>query len=202
MRVACIVEGHGDVDAVPVLLRRLANALDPLLPVQVEQPIRVTKDKLLKSGELERAVELAARKIGGAGAILILLDSDEHCPAELGPDLLKRASAARSDVSIAVVLAKQEFEAWFLAAAESLRGRRGLRDDLEPPADPEGIRGAKEWLTAHMAGGQHYVETLDQPALAAVFDLEAARSADSFDKCWRELDRLITEQRLNILRRA
>lgn len=193
MRVACIVEGHGDVDAVPVLLRRLARTLDPLLPFQVEQPIRVTKSKLLQTGELERAVELAARKIGGAGAIFILLDSDEHCPAELGPALLRRASAVRSDVSISIVLAKQEFEAWFLAAAESLRGRRGLRDDLEPPADPEGIRGAKEWLTGHMVGNQHYVETLDQPALAAVFDLEAARRAASFDKCWRELERLIAE---------
>lgn len=195
MRVACIVEGHGEVQAVPVLLRRLASTLAPTLPFQVEQPIRITKSKLLQTGELERAVELAARKVGGAGAILILLDSDEHCPAELGPDLLRRASAARSDVSVSVVLAKQEFEAWFLAAAESLRGRRGLRDDLGPPGDPEGIRGAKEWLTAHMAGSQHYVETLDQPALAAVFDLEAARSADSFDKCWRELDRLIAEHR-------
>jgi hypothetical protein len=195
MRVACIVEGHGDVDAVPVLLRRLASALDPLFPFQIEQPIRVTKSKLLQTGELERAVELAARKIGGAGAILILLDSDEDCPAMLGPALLERARATRRDVAIAVVLAKPEFETWFLAAAESLRGRRGLRDDLEPPADPEGIRGAKEWLTAHMAGSQHYVETLDQPALAAVFDLAAARRADSFDKCWRELERLIAEHR-------
>lgn len=193
MRIACIVEGHGEVEAVPVLLRRLANILDPSLPFQVEQPIRITKSKLLQSGELERAVELAARKVGGAGAILILLDSDEHCPAELGPQLLRRARAARNDVPISVVLAKQEFEAWFLAAAESLRGRRGLRDDLKSPADPEEIRGAKEWLTAHMAGGQHYVETLDQPALAAVFDLAAARRADSFDKCWRELNRLIAE---------
>jgi len=175
----------------PILLRRLANTLDPMLAFQVEQPIRVTKSKLFQAGELERAVELAARKVGGAGAILILLDSDEQCPAELGPKLLRRARVARSDVSISVVLAKQEFEAWFLAAAESLRGRRGLRDDLEPPAEPEGIRGAKEWLTDHMAGSQHYVETLDQPALATIFDLEAARRADSFDRCWREVERLI-----------
>lgn len=193
MRLACIVEGHGDVQAVPILLRRLASTLDPTLNLQVEQPIRITRSKLLQTGELERAVELAARKVGSAGAILILLDSDEDCPAVLGPHLLGRARAVRRDVPISVVLTKQEFEAWFLAAGESLRGRRGLRIDLAPPAQPESVRGAKEWLADHMTGDGHYVETLDQPALAAVFDLTAARRADSFDKCWREMNRLITE---------
>lgn len=83
MRLACIVEGYGEVQAVPILLRRLVNALDPTLVLQVEPPIRTPKSKLLQGGELERAVELAARKIGGIGAILILLDSDQDCPAEL-----------------------------------------------------------------------------------------------------------------------
>jgi hypothetical protein len=193
MRLACIVEGHGEVQAVPVLLRRLANALNPTLALQVEPPIRITKSKLLQAGELERAVELAARKVGSAGAILILLDSDEDCPATLGPNLLGRACAARGDIPISVVLAKHEFEAWFLAAAESLRGRRGLRDDLVTPVQPESVGGAKEWLADHMRGDHHYVETLDQPALAAIFDLAAARRADSFDKCWREMNRLMAE---------
>jgi hypothetical protein len=193
MRIACIVEGHGEVQAVPILLRRLASTLDPALSLTVEQPIRITKSKLLQAGELERAVELAARKVDGAGAILILLDRDEDCPATLGPALLGRARAVRGDVPIAAVLAKPEFEAWFLAAAESLRGRRGMRDDLESPVHPESVRGAKEWLAERMTSDRHYVETLDQPALAALFDLEAARRADSFDKCWREVSRLITE---------
>lgn len=38
-----------------------------------------------------------------------------------------------------------------------------------------------------MPGGQRYVETLDQPALAAVLSLAAARQADSFDKLWRDV---------------
>jgi hypothetical protein len=113
---ACIVEGHGEVQAVPVLLRRLASTLDPALSLQVAQPIRVTKSKLLRPRELERTVELAARKVGSAGAIFILLDSDDDCPATLGPELLQRARAARGDVPIAVVLAKREFEAWFVVA--------------------------------------------------------------------------------------
>ena len=43
-----------------------------------------------------------------------------------------------------------------------------------------------------MGSGRNYIETLDQPALAARFDLDLARRADSFDKCYREIIRLLT----------
>ena len=89
-----------------------------------------------------------------------------------------------------MVLARREFESWFLSAGESLRGERGLKKDLEAPDDPESVRGAKEGLNQRMVPGRVYSETLDQPALAALFDLDAARRTDSFDKCWREVGRL------------
>jgi hypothetical protein len=120
-----------------------------------------------------------------------MIDADDDCPAELGPRLLEWANHARSDIPVAVVLAKVEFEAWFLAAAASLGGRRGLCQPLMAPPDPERVRDAKGWLSRNMAGSRHYSETLDQAALAAVFDLQAARAADSFDKCYREIRRLI-----------
>ncbi len=106
-----------------------------------------------------------------------------------------RAREARSDLAIGVVLAKREFEAWFLAAADSLRGKRGLATNLTAPDDPEAIRGAKEWLTARMAPGRRYVETLDQSALAATFDLELARRAPSFDKLYRQVAALINPRK-------
>lgn len=46
-----------------------------------------------------------------------------------------------------------------------------------------------------MSGSQHYVATLDQPALAAVMDLAAARRAGSFDKLWRDLASLLRRLR-------
>jgi hypothetical protein len=87
------------------------------------------------------------------------------------------------------VLAYREFETWFLAAAQSLRGQRGLPSDLDPPDAPEAIRGAKEWLGKNMP--RKYRETLDQPALTNMFDLNTARQVDSFDKCYREIMRLL-----------
>lgn len=193
-RIACIVEGHGEVESVPILIRRLAAELCPQDIPTVKPVLRVPRSRLVKQGELERAVELAARKMEGPGAILLLLDAEDDCPALLGPQLLARARVCRSDRNPVVVLAKYEFESWFLAAAESLRGFRGLPEDLQAPDRPEEIRGAKEWLDRCMPPHVRYTETLDQPAFSARFDLWAARRADSFDKCWRELTGLLLGQ--------
>lgn len=197
LRIASIVEGHGECEAVPILVRRIAQALDPSLVPVVHPVIRVPASRLVKQGEIERAIELAARKNAGQGGIFVLLDCDDGCPAQDGPALLQRALKARSGIPVSVVFAKREFEAWFLAAAESLRGQRGLPADLIGPPDPEAIRGAKEWLQDRMPRGQGYAESSDQPALTAVFDMNAARRAGSFDKCHREISRL-----LNLLRRG
>jgi hypothetical protein len=87
-------------------------------------PIRIPRSRLLKPGELERAVDLAGRRVGDGGGLCILLDAEDDCPAELGPRLLKRVrSSCRPGIALSLVLAKREFESWFLAAARSLRGR-------------------------------------------------------------------------------
>ena len=197
VKIGCIVEGKSEVETVPLLIRRIAADLYPELPIVVPPPIRRPRNKVVKENELERAVEFVARQIGGQGAIFIILDSDEDCPAELGPALLHRASQARSDLPIAVVIAKNEFEAWFLAAAESLRGRRRLKNDIHPPKDPEAVRDAKGWLDRRMENNESYSETRDQPALAALFSIDQARQADSFDKCYREIVRLLEELQAN-----
>ena len=195
VQIRCIVEGHGEVEAVPILIRRIAASLYPELLIETPPPIRIPRNKVVKEGELENSVELAARKMGGHGGVFILLDSDDDCPAQLGPELRRRALRARGDLPIAVVLAKHEFESWFLATTESLQGQRGLRNNLHPPNNPEAIRSAKGWLKQRMECGETYRETLDQPALTARFDLDQARHADSFDKCYRDIVYLLEELR-------
>lgn len=190
VRIGCIVEGHGECESVPILIRRIAHQLDPKLTVEIRHPVRVPKSRLLRPGELERAVELAAMSVEGDGGILVILDSDDDCPAELAPALLARAKAARSDLASAVVLPNKEFESWFLAAAQSLRGQRGFPEDLEPPTEPEAIRGAKEWLGKRVRAGA-YSSNVDQAALTHVFNFDLARRAPSFDKCYREVIRLL-----------
>ncbi len=195
VRIAAIVEGHGECEAVPILIRRIAQTIDPGFVPKVLSPLRVPACRLMKEGEMERSVDLAARKLQGEGGILVVLDCDwdNGCPATDGPALLKRAMVVRSDLPIAVILAKKEFEAWFLGAAESLRGKHGLPNDLQSPEKPEEIRVAKEWLSDKMPQGRSYAESTDQPAFATLFDMNMARRADSFDKCYREIESMLKE---------
>jgi hypothetical protein len=191
INIGLVVEGHGDSKAAPILFRRIGHDLDPGVPLVIQQPIRRPRGSLVKTpGELERAVELAALKARPRGGVFVLFDSDDACPAQLAPSLLARAQPAGMGLAVFVVLPKREFEGWFLAAAESIRGRRGLPADLAPPQIPEEIRDAKGWLRERMRG-RVYSETIDQPALAAIFDLRQARAAKSFDKCCRDLRSLI-----------
>ncbi|WNG21598.1 DUF4276 family protein [Cystobacter fuscus] len=188
MKVGLIVEGHGEVHSLPILLRRVAREMEPGFHFSVLNPFRIPRGQLVKEEGLRRAVEFMARKVGNDGRILILLDADDDLPCQLGPRLLAQARDCRPDRDISVVIAMREYEAWFLTAAESLRGQRKLPVDLTPPSRPEDIRDAKGWLDQRMPDG--YSETLHQPALTELFDLAAARRSDSFDKFFREVGRL------------
>ncbi len=148
---------------------------------------------MVKPGELERTIELVARKLSRPCGIFILIDADDGCPAVLGPQLVARAKQARPDVPTSVVLANREYEAWFLAAIESLAGQCGLPSELPPFPNPESIRGAKQRLSRLMGRNRGYSETLDQAVLTLQFDLAIARQQSaSFDKCWREVCQLLT----------
>lgn len=185
--VGAIVEGQGEVASVPVLLRRIADRVG--VAVDIPRPFRVKRQQLVKEGEIERTVQFMGARVGAEGAILVLLDANGDCPAVLAPQLLERCRAARADRPSRVVIANREYEAWFLAAATSLAGKHSLPADLAPPKQPEQIRGAKEWLRTRMSQG--YAETIDQAKLTASFDLDAARSAPSFDKLVRDVCALL-----------
>ena len=183
-----IVEGHAEVQSVRVLLDHILHEKG-VFTVGVSRPFRVKRYRVVREGELERAIRFATVSRQAAAAVLILLDSDDDCPAQLGPQLLARSRRATA-LPTSVVFACREFEAWFLGAKESLRGVRGIRDDASSPADPEAIRGAKERLSANMAG-RRYIEVDDQPALAKKIDLaQAQASCPSFTRFVREVYRL------------
>lgn len=192
-RIACIVEGHSETRSVPILIRRIAAAVSVSEP-QIPSPIRIPRTKLVKPGELERAVEFCGRKVAPHGGIVILIDAEDDCPRDLAPQLLERAKTARSDLGVTVVMATREFESWFLASIESLRGQRGVTALATRPAEPELIRGAKEWLARSPQGDRSYSETTDQPALASLFDMEAAAAVSrSFRKFRKDVEDLLRE---------
>ncbi len=178
--IAPIVEGHGEVEAVPILLQRMARELDPTVRLRINPPIRVKSGSFINDEQYARRyIELAADKAArNQGSVLILLDCDDDCPAELGPKLLARACGVRGDIRHLIVLAYREFETWFIAAANSLRGEAGLPTDLTAPDYFEEIRNAKAWLGDRMEAG--YDPVSHQYKLTRIIDLTQARRASSF----------------------
>jgi hypothetical protein len=186
--IAPIVEGHGEVQAVPVLLRRLAADATPTAQLHLNPALRVKAGSFVNDDDyFNKYVELAAlkAKTWPNSCVLILLDCEDDCPDELGPKLLEKAKAGRPDVTIIVILAYREYETWFLAAAHSLRGVCGLPADLDPPDDPELFRNAKGWLSAKM--NLRYNESDHQPRLTAAFAFDEAKVVDSFARALQKL---------------
>jgi len=190
-RVACIVEGHGEVVSLPILLRRIGNWRNPDAYIEVCPPIRVHRDRFLRrEEEFQRHLLFAAAKCGDDGWVMVLLDADDDCPAELGACVLARARAVLPHRPVSVILANREYEAWFIGAAASLNGERSLKitaADLH--IDAEAPRNAKGWLRERM-GNQVYGETTDQPAFSAKMNLpQALERCRSFRKLCDEWDR-------------
>ena len=191
MKIAAIVEGHGEVASLPILLRRIAQWRTPARYSEVLRPILVKRNQFLnREQEFHRYLQLAAGKAGDEGCVLILLDADDDCPAQLGTTILHRAQDYIPHRHVSVVLANREYEAWFIAAAASLDGERGFA--LRPSdhdADPESPRSAKDWMGSRMPRG--YGETTEQPAFSARFDLQLAHDRSrSFRKLCSEWDRM------------
>jgi len=90
-------------------------------------------------------------------------------------------------------MARREFESWFLAAIESLRGERNISEDAVYVGDPEQERSAKAEVGKFMQNF-NYSPTADQPALSARFDMGMAyRRTSSFRKLVKELCRILVE---------
>lgn len=189
--IAPIVEGHGEISAVRSLVTRIASELCGTW-VEVAQPFRLDSAKMRKPDELERAVRVQAARVDGRGGVLVLRDGDDRdvdCPVDLARELVPAPDLVRPPVE--VVIAVCEYEAWFLAAADSLRSHPAVRDDAAPPDEPERIRDAKVRVQSMMH--ESYKETLHQVGFTSVMDLRAAEEkCRSFRRMIQAVQVLIT----------
>lgn len=151
MVVQPIVEGQGDVAAVPILLRRLVVEAKAW-HVQIARPHRRPRNQLSRKADFQKAVQVALLTPDCAG-ILILFDADDDCPRECAPEFEDWAREASHQLPCAVVMANREYEAWFLATIESLRESGGVRADAASHPEPEKPRDAKGQMKERMEGG-------------------------------------------------
>jgi len=197
LSIAPIVEGDGEVVAVPILLRRLIPYLWADGFAEILRPIRQPRDRLVHNKEecLKNSILLAAAKLkqldveGAASLILVLCDADDDCVKTLAEQMGAVASAAASQHSVLTILAVQEYETWFVGAAESLN--RFLHRTGESPKDPEQSGSKKRWIEDRFKGTK-YSETVDQARMTAAMDLTLCRQrCPSFDKLCRDIERLL-----------
>lgn len=186
--ICSVVEGHGEVSALPVLLRRLGDEVRQV-PVLVPTPHRLPRGKMLKDFEISRAVRLQRDRAGGRGGVLVLLDADDDEPTALA-DRVGASLGIAAERGVEVVVAVREFEAWFLAAVELLRDHRSVLEGASLDGDAEAPRDAKGRLAKVM--NESYRETIHQAAFCSRLDLGAAVGASpSFRSLVTAMERLV-----------
>jgi hypothetical protein len=196
LKVVPIVEGDGEVVAIPILLRRICEQFAPGSFIDVLKPIRQPRGRLLVNRDdcLDKSISLAKYKLRQCATpdaqdlVLLLADADDDCAAAIGPKTLAMAQTLHSDIDIACIFAVMEYETWFVAAATSLASYLRVDEGSIVPDSPEMQRCRKKWVETHFRGSK-YSETVDQPKMTAKMDLRLCRSrAPSFDKLCREIE--------------
>lgn len=173
-RLLPVVEGDGEVAAVPALLYRLFEEAGHVGWFVDDK--RVMKVGSLASFHRRLDDYLSYLRIEAPDAVLLLFDLDDGCPCLEARSLAEQVRGAQLPFPIAVVLAHREYEAWFLASMEHICLRVPvLPDELHYDGDPEALRDAKGWISAQMEPGKAYKPTTDQKRFTSLLDLGTVR---------------------------
>ena len=189
-----IVEGHGDVDALPDLMRRIIwekfNRYDVIVAPRKGGVISANGRSNLESNP-EKFLRYALNN-PGCDAILIVLDADDDCPVDLARRLLQRCEGLHRGLPLQIVCARPEYEAWFLASLDTIRGKGVIPENTNFNGDPEEVRDPKRWLTDRMAQGRAYKETDHQASFSSHIDIELAHhNSRSFRRLCHALEQLV-----------
>lgn len=174
-----IVEGTGEIDAVPLLLRRLLEEKFGRHDWRIRQPKNAHGcGNLTAPNGIERFVRYAL--IEQCHAILILIDRDAinslpgserpsgDCAADFARVLSRRISAINPSVPVVVVIACHEYESWIVASIETM----GISGVDAYQGNVEDLRSPKGWIDARLPRGQRYKETIDQVRMTAKMNLD------------------------------
>ena len=182
-----IVEGHGDIKAVPVLIRRILehhNHFD----VEVLFPHKRGDLPKIKAN-FDNCFKMAIKE---KAAVIWIIDFDCatcDCVAEEAAQLYQRANTIYAGWPFKVAFMVKEFETLFLSEPDATRSvLKEIPKTTAFPEDPETIRGAKEWLSRAMPSGYAYKETVHQAKLAAAVDLDYLRTSSA---SYRHLEKSI-----------
>jgi Domain of unknown function (DUF4276) len=174
-KIELIVEGVGDVQALPVLVERILRAHN-IFDVQVAQPVH-------RRGEI-RTVRTRFNEFFRIAAyhgrpVLCVLDFDcDDCHDALGEEreFLRMAQAIRPQYPFQACFLVKEYESLFLWDLEATKTVFPLiKSDYVFPDNPELIRDAKGELSKAQPVGYSYKPTAHQEQLSRKVSLELLR---------------------------
>ena len=198
LKIAAIVEGHGDRYAIPQLIRRWLSLNEVFAPCDI-RPFRTPGVSALlvpHDQSRGRGIEYFVGKASKLrpACILVVVDADDECERPtyrphgepLGPWLQRRCQTVVRNIPLRVVVADRCFESWFLLPpSQDALFDAGLFVARDP--DVGSARGRiKQRLRCLM--GRAYSESVDQPRLARKMPIgDEMEVSPSFRKLRKEL---------------
>jgi Domain of unknown function (DUF4276) len=185
MKLGLVVEGDGEVAALPILVRRHLHENRQIYDIEVARPKNSKgRGNLDAPGGVERYTQHAALPVGVCG-VLVLCDSDDDLVCEFGPAMHDRAAGAVPTKPVVATLAVAEFENWIVASSETVGGD-ALPDDVNyEKLNAESI--IRNWRFP-----RSYVKPLHQPGYAQGLDFGLVKArCPSFARLLRCLDELV-----------
>ena len=188
-KIIPIIEGQGEIDAVPTLLYKIWHDLQQW-PWQVGKPFRANS-----LGRLKKYLASLLRKASNrkdCRALLILLDLDDGCAVETAKQLAEEIRKLNLAQPVAIVFAVREYEAWFLASLPTIVGHHSLPSDLIYEGDVEGKRDVKGWFAKRMLPSKRYNPTTHQKLFTSLIDVELAyEHSRSFRRLYHAIEQLL-----------
>ena len=178
-RPGLILEGAGDKQSVPNFIRQLLVTHEVFdIYIQPDPILKQNIPRLRSAGQLERFIKYGASREGDS--ILLLLDSDAHCPNEIVVDFSMRIEKLPIEKKIGIGFFKCEFEVYFLYCLDLIAERYPEYGwnlgDWNPDSDFETIINAKGFLSKRMKKGRSYKATRDQAKFASVIQFDRLRA--------------------------
>jgi hypothetical protein len=189
-----IVEGSGEKEAAPLLIRRFLHDHYQLFDCVIGETYNARgRYNLLKQGGLESFLNLARGAPNCAGAIVLLDVEREHrdCPPSLAYSLAQRTKKLNLRFPVVIVCAACEYESWFLLNLHTI-APKFLTPNVKYEGDSERECGSKGWLTRNMPEGSAYNETAHQPRMTALIDIQhTLQQSRSFRRLGHALQQLL-----------
>ncbi|MEW6332168.1 MAG: DUF4276 family protein [Pseudomonadota bacterium] len=170
-----VLEGHGEVQAAPVLVRRVLGELHGIYPHKIETHRRGGLAHLRANdwAHFRRYLPVAFME---RMPVLWMVDNDEGvCARTLLQEMYKHAKSTGIQQRLAFCFWYREYETMFLYDPANVAKMFGI-ENFVVPNNPDDSRAAKGIISRAMPSGYAYKETINQSQLSAVIDLELVRN--------------------------